>query len=152
MPSVKKSWIVTSPSAWVDTAFTYHQLVLFPVPLWGSQALISSTAGCFLIPLCVQGKPCVLSVLSCRPVPLPERHRQPAAVPQQSHPLLQLHHALPVCRGQHRSYPGADHKVRGTAFNLPTFSFLLSLLLYFGSLSSNCSYFWISGFSWNDWL
>lgn len=149
---MKKNWILTSPSAWVDTAFAYLQLVLFCVPPQGSQTLISSTAGCFFIPLCVQGKLCVLSVLSCRPVPLPERHRQPAALPQQSHPLLQLHHALPVCRGQHRGHPGADHQVRGPVFNWTTFSFLLSFFSYFWSLSSKCSYFWISGFSWNDWL
>lgn len=47
----------------------------------------------------------------CRTLPLPQRHRQPAALPQQPHPLLQLHHALPVRRGQHRGHPGADHQV-----------------------------------------
>jgi len=67
----------------------------------------------------------------CRSVPLPECNCQSAAIPQQSYPLLQLHHALPVCRGQHWGYPGADHKVRGNAFNLPAFGFLLSFLVFF---------------------
>ena len=47
-----------------------------------------------------------------RALPVPECNSQSAALPQQPHPLLQLHHAVPVCRGQHRSYSGADHQVR----------------------------------------
>ena len=34
-------------------------------------------------------------------LPLPQRHRQPAALPQQPHALLQLRPALPLLRGRH---------------------------------------------------
>ena len=45
----------------------------------------------------------------CRSISVSECRGQPAALSQQSHTLLQLHSALPVCRGELRGHPGADH-------------------------------------------
>ncbi|CAM9312013.1 unnamed protein product, partial [Ectocarpus sp. 4 AP-2014] len=44
-----------------------------------------------------------------RQVLLPQRHRQPAQVPQPAHALLQLRAALPVRGGPVGDGPGADH-------------------------------------------
>ena len=46
-----------------------------------------------------------------RTLPVPECHSEPAAVPQQPHPLFQLCPALPLLRDQRRGNPGADHPV-----------------------------------------
>jgi len=58
-----------------------------------------------------------------RSVSVSERRSQSVALSQQPHALFQLHVALPVCRGELGSDPGADHTcAAGAAHCQPTSS------------------------------
>lgn len=80
---------------------------LASTPLWFADLTVMFTAVLVVVNFVVTFLPSRL----LRTLLVPERYRQSAALPQQPHPLLQLHHALPVCWGQHRGHPGADHQV-----------------------------------------
>ena len=54
--------------------------------------------GCYWVPKLIAARRCTGAVLVL------ERHREPVAVPQQPHVLLQLRLAVSICRGQSFSF------------------------------------------------